>query len=63
MKSHLLKCSQKNKNHEMEKHLTATLQEKQSRCMWNSCSSGHFDNAETAATHMSSHVTAGAVHC
>lgn len=63
MKSHLLKCSQKNKNHEMEKQLTAVLQERQWRCMWNSCSSGHIDHAETVATHMSAHVTADDAHC
>jgi hypothetical protein len=63
MKSHLLKCSQKNKNYEIEHQLTATPQGKQSRCLWASCSSVHFDNAETAAAHMSNHITADAVHC
>jgi hypothetical protein len=63
MKSHLLKCSQKHKNNQMEQQLTATLQEKRSRCMWASCSSGHFENAETAAAHMSNHITADAIHC
>jgi hypothetical protein len=63
MKSHLLKCSQKNKNHEMEKQLTTALQEREWKCMWSSCSSGHIDNAEKAATHMSNHITADTVYC
>jgi hypothetical protein len=47
----------------MEKQLTAALQERQRRCMWNSCSSDHIDRAETAAAYMSAHVTADDVHC
>jgi hypothetical protein len=63
MKSHLLKCSQKNKNHEMEKQLTTALQEREWKCMWSSCSSSHINNAEKAATHMSHHITADAMYC
>jgi hypothetical protein len=63
MKAHLLKCSQKNKNFEMEKQLTTALQERQWRCMWTSCSSGNLNTAEAAASHMSGHVTANTYHC
>ncbi|KAI2476673.1 hypothetical protein Ptr902_12020 [Pyrenophora tritici-repentis] len=63
MKSHLLKCSQKSKNYEMEKRLTAGLQQKYWSCKWGSCTSGQIDHAEAVATHMSDHLPTGCISC
>jgi hypothetical protein len=63
MKAHLLKCSQKNKNYEIERQLTITLQERRWRCLWTSCNSDKLNNAEAVASHMSDHVTADNLQC
>ena len=56
IKSHLLRCSRKSKNYEIEKRLTAGLQQKYWSCKWGSCTSGQIDYAEENAGHYAEHI-------
>jgi hypothetical protein len=63
MKSHLLKCSQKNKNHQALKQLTILMQEQNWACRWHGCSWGFCSDPCLAAAHLGEHLATRPLEC
>jgi hypothetical protein len=57
MKSHLLRCCQKAKNHQTKKQLTMAMREDKWACQWATCDASSIEDIEVAVAHVTEHMT------